>query len=252
PASLFPNPAPAGELALAVQVQARFQWNKVASQAGLLFLEEEGPTSYQLLSFTSSATTAPAVLSDPAGYLYATWLEPGGSGFTVYFASTAPDLRQALRSLSSDDVGRLAAETLFGLLTGALLAPIAVSLWLILPGVLLLLTSVLRRREEKLTSPGTLVSVALAVAAFWVVKVASIPGLLAYAPFSAWLHLPGWMQLPLQIIVPLAIMIGAIVTAWHFTYRRDVNSLLYFILLYGAIDGLLTMAVYGVLVYGAL
>jgi len=49
--------------------------------------------------------------------------------------------------------------------------------------------------------------------------------------------------------VPLIITIIAIRTAWYFTYRRQSASLLYFVILFGAVDGLLTMAIYGFLFY---
>ena len=49
--------------------------------------------------------------------------------------------------------------------------------------------------------------------------------------------------------MPLVNTIIAVSVAWHFTYRRNASSLLYFSVLFAAVDGLLTMALYGFLFY---
>lgn len=246
------NPVQEGELAVSFRAGIDYYWRRSASQIGLVYLQDGLPTSYQLLSFTQQASTDPTVISDSNDYLYVTWLESGDvSRFDVYLTATSPEIRSSFNSVTANDVTDLLAATSFGLLTGVLLAPIAAVLWMVLPLVTIGLTSIFRRGEQTIRSPGTIVTLILAIAVFQVAKVASLPDILEYVPFSAWLPLPDILKAPLQIIVPLLIMIGAIVTAWHFTYRRNTQAPLYFMILYVAADALFTMAIYGVLFYGA-
>ena len=246
------NPASEPELALALSSSVEHLWSKSAVQVGALFIRDGLASDYQLLSFTTTVSSVPSLVSDAAGNLYISWIEPDDEGgFRAYFASTAPDIQGALRSLTALDIGRFAGATTFGLVTGALLAPIAAVLWLLIPLAILALTSPLRRGDQQLSSPGTAVSLFLAVAAYLAVKFLSIPGIRDYVPFSAWLPLPEWLQAPLQYVVPVAITIVALLTAWHFTYRRGRTSPLFFIMIFAAMDSVLTLAVYGVVVLGA-
>ncbi len=243
---------PEQELALAFSVQALHEFRKTRNQIGTLFLQDGEPTGYQLLSYTSNASIDPAIISDEAGQLYLTWLERGkDGGFQVYFTSTAADMQKPLSSVTWGDVGRISRETLFGLLSGAVLAPVVVLLWMIFPLLALFATAFLRRKsDDALTHPGTIVSLLLAGAMYWGGKLLTIPGIGSFVPFSAWIPaIPTWLQSPLQIGVPLLITMIAIYLAWRLTYRRSVASLLYFAILVAAIDGVLTMAIYGFLFY---
>ncbi len=245
-------PGPEQELALAFDVMVLHEFRKERGQIGAIFLQNGKLNGYQLLSFTPKASVDPAIVSDETRQLYLTWLERGeDGGFQVYFASTASDIQAALSRATWGDIGRIGRETIFGLLSGAVLAPVVVMLWLILPLLILFLTSFLRRRsEDKLTSPGTMISLLLAAAIYWGAKLLTIPGIGSFIPFAAWVPaIPTWLQAPLQIGVPVAITIAAIRVAWHFTYRRRATSLLYFAFLYAAVDGVLTMAIYGFLFY---
>jgi len=241
-----------GELAVAFRAAVDYYWRRSSNQIGLVYLQDGAPTSYQLLSFTQQPSTDPTVGSDVDGNLYVSWLERGNIyRFDVYLASTSDSLKSAFNPVTANDVTQLSAATIFGLLTGVLLAPIAAVLFLILPVLVVGLTAIFRRGEQTFKSPGTIISFVLAIVVFQVAKVAALPGMVDYVPFSAWLPLPNILKVPLQIIVPLVIMIGAIFSAWHFTYRRKTDSPLYFMILYVAVDTLFTMAIYGVLFYGA-
>jgi hypothetical protein len=240
------------ELAVVFRAAVNYYWRREASQIALVYLQDGTPTSYQLLSFTQQPSTDPTVVSDENGSLYVSWLETGDvSRYKVYFASTSDSIVNAFNPLTVSDVTDLTAATIFGLLTGVLLAPVAAVLFLVLPMLVVGLTTIIRRGEQSFRSPGTIISIILAIAIFQVAKVAALPGMIDYVPFSAWLPLPDGVKVPLQIIVPLIIMIVAVWTAWNFTYRRKAESPLYFMILYVAIDTLFTMSIYGVLFYGA-
>lgn len=246
------NPATEQELIVAFNVQLEHLRRKQAAQVSTVFFRDGDPEAYQLLSFTLPYSADPAIISDQAGYLYLTWLEKGDlPGFMVYFASTAPDIRQALSVLTWDDVARFSGETLFGLAGGALFLPL-VLVWLIVPLIVLGLTSKMRREGESLTALGTLVSLSLVMAAFWAGKLVTLPAMRDYVPFSAWLpFIPAWLNLPLRLGVPLGIALAALLLAWHFTYHCQRRSVLFFMIIYMAVDGVMTMAVYGVIVFGA-
>jgi hypothetical protein len=240
-------------LVIAFRARINFLRRKSQDQVSTAFFKDGDPVAYQLLSFTSASSSRPAILSDQAGHLYVTWLEKGDlPGFVVFFASTAPDIREALGGITGRDVGRLSAETLFGLLSGALLIPF-VLVWMVVPVVVMGLTSFIRRDDAGFASPGTLVSLTLAVVAYWVGKLVLLPGIWEYVPFSAWLPIiPSWLNFPLRVGVPLILTGLALLAAWHYTYRRQRPSPLYFLLIYVAVDGVLTVAVYGVLFLGSL
>jgi hypothetical protein len=251
-ARLAVDPALSPELAMAFHTKLEYLRRQEQGQVSTIFLQDGIPNGYQQISFTPASSDYPAVLSDKAGQLYLTWMEGSAlSGYDVYFSSTAPDIRGALSGLTWGEFGPLAAETLFGLLTGAVLVPLAL-LWILPAMVILGLTSVIRRDDESFSSPGVIVSLALAITAYWVTKLAFMPTVRDYVPFSAWLpFLPPALNLPLQVGVPLLITGLALAVAWRYTYGGERPSPFFFLLIYAVVDGALTMAVYGVTFYGA-
>lgn len=246
------DPAQAPEVAIAFHTKLAYLRRKEQGQVSTVFFRNGAPFAYQQISFTPASSGYPAILSDPVGQLYITWLESGAeSGYDVYFSSTATDIRKALGGITRDDVGRLGAETLFGFLGGVMLAPLALA-WVVAPLVVLGLTSVIRRRDESFTSPGVIISLTLAIAAYWASKLALMPTIRDYVPFSAWLpFIPSALGPFLQVGVPLLISGLALAVAWRYTYGHERSSPFFFLLIYVAVDGVLTMAVYGVTFYGA-
>jgi len=251
PSEITINPAAEQELVLANETQVDYKSHQVIGQASTLFFQDGAPAAYQLLSFTSNAAFTPAIISDRARYLYVTWREIRSPGFHVYFASTAPDIKQALRSLTIGDISRITVDTVFGLLTGALFSPLTAVLWLIAPLLLLALTWVTRRGDGRMARWGTPISLALGVGAYWVSKLVTFERDLTYVPFSEWIPLiPSWLAIPLRFGAPIIIFVVAIRTAWHYTYRKERRSAVLFMLVYAGVDSLLTMAIYGGLLLG--
>ena len=254
-AALLTANQPPPEMAIAFDALIQYEFRKERGQIGILYLQNWQVNGYQLLSFTPNASVKPTLVSDADGHLYLTWMERADSGgFQVYFASTAPDLVEALSGITTGDLTRIARETIFGLLSGAVLSPILVALWTLLPMLMLYLTSILRRgQQEKRILVGTIISLSLAIAAYWVVKLATIPGIRSYVPFSAWIPgLPVWLQVPLQIGIPILATLTGIAAAWYFTYRRNSESILNFLFIFIAVDGLITMSIYGFQFYNVI
>lgn len=242
----------AGELAIAFRARLPYLRNKDAQQVGLIFLEEGGQTSSQLLSFTSTVSERPAVVRDEEGNLYFSWLEGGAyPPFKVYYASTAPGLVSSLAELNQQDYGRLAGETLFGLLSGALLIPFILG-FAVVPVLFLLFTGRFRREGEWITARGTGITMLLSVALYWVSKLAILPDIATYVPFSAWIPgIAGGLATAMQIGVPLLGTLIGLFAAYRFTYAREKLQPLFFLLIYIIVDGFITMAVYGVIFYAA-
>jgi hypothetical protein len=87
----------------------------------------------------------------------------------------------------------------------------------------------------------------------WIVKLGVLPGMVDYVPFSAWIPiLSEWLILPLRIGVPLLAAIFSLLVAWYLLKRRAESSIYAFLLIYAAVDAVLTLGVYGVLVLAAI
>jgi hypothetical protein len=253
--ALLTTNQPALEMAVAFDALIPYEFRKERGQIGVLYLQNWQVNGYQLLSFTPNASVMPTIVSDANDYLYLTWLERADSGgFQIYFASTAPDLVEALSGVTTGDLARIGRETVFGLLSGAVLSPILVALWTLLPMLVLYITSILRRGQPgKRVFVGTIISLLLAFAVYWLMKLATIPGIRSYVPFSAWVPgIPVWLQAPLQIGVPIVTTLAGIAAAWYFTYRRNSESILNFLFIFIAVDGLITMSIYGFQFYNVI
>lgn len=243
----------AEETAVAVSTSAEYLRNKRELQVAVAFLRAGDVDSYQLLSFTPAGSVRPALTTDTAGHLYLTWLEKSaGSGFLVYFAGTSPSMVSAMENLTTSDVVRVLADSAFGMLTGILLAPLAALISVVAPLVLLALTSFLRKDTDTVFSPGTFFSLVVSLVAFWYAKIAMLPSIGEYVPFSAWVpFLPVWSEGLLRWGVPALTAVVGLIVAWALTYRADRRSPVYFLLIYAAVDGVITGAMYGVQFYGA-
>lgn len=239
------------ELAVAMRTKIPYLRRKEQAQVAVAYLQNGQPNGYQLLSFTSATSEHPSIL-DSQGYLIVSWLEQSGeSGFAAYMAQTTPTFVDAMRNITPDDASRLLANMTFDLLSGALLLPFALA-WIVVPAIVLFATSFLRADDAPLHSPGVLISLGLAILGYWGSKIAFLPAMREYVPFSAWIpFIPPWLELPLQIIVPVLISALALYIAWRYTYRVLRRSPFFFLLIYAATDGIITMAIYGVIVFGA-
>ena len=204
-----------------------------------------------MLSLTPAESTYPRIAADAQDYLYITWLEGGSSsGGVVYLTSTSPDLRNAFDRLTFTDVTQMAAESLFGIASGVVLFWFPL-IWLMSSLIILFLSSPLRREDAPLYHPGTLISLILTLAAFWIAKLFIFPSMFSYVPFSAWIPIipESWFN-PLRIGTPIVIGLAALFIAIRFTYARDNRSPLFFTIFYGLFDGVVTLALYGVIFWG--
>lgn len=80
-----------------------------------------------------------------------------------------------------------------------------------------------------------------------------MPGIISYVPFSVWIPIlpESWKEL-LRIGLPILLGLLGFIVAYQHTFARKNYSPLFFFLIYGLVDGLLTIAIYGVLFYSAI
>lgn len=236
-------------IALGLRLQMPDSQGYMVSQLGTLSLYEDGSRGYQLLTSTPNSSLTPYFSADATGHLYLTWSERAqGGGYWVYFASTAPDIQAALSELTDGDVNRMVGSTIFGLMKGAVLTLISAPIWLALPGLLLVLTVKLRERDDSLVRPASFFVIVLALIVFWGAKMATFRAvdIFAYIPFSIWIRvIPPSLTLALQVGIPVATFLIALLTAWLYARRNSEQSAAMFVVAYGVVDCLLTMAVYG-------
>ena len=252
PTSCSVNQSAAPNLALACQAQVQHRYNQQISQVSTLLFQTGQPTGYQLISFGLSGAYAPTLVSDQSQQLYLTWVSLQDSGFAIYLASSAPDMIAALGALTLDDLARISFEVIFGMLIGMIFTPFTALLWSVVPLVLLAITGPLRGDRPELSYWATLLSLGLAIAAYWAGKWRLLGQAQTYVPFSAWIpDIPDWLGLPLRVGVPALVTGLALWLAWRYTYRRQTAGALTFMLIYIGVDALLTMALYGGILVGA-
>ena len=252
---ITPNVAAADELAIAFRTTTQHLWRKERIQVNVAYLNQGVPTSYQPLSFTTTLSTAPYITNSRDKHMYITWLEKQVTEqYSVYFASTSPEIMEVLNQSTGRDFLKIVAEITFGLLIGILLAPIGGALWALAPLVALLVTAPLRKiGSEKTQAVFTVISILVALVVYWMSKVATLPGMMQYIPFSAWIpEIPSLVGNILRWVVPALITALALWIAWRYTYQRSNKSTLYFILIFVGVDALFTAGIYAVLIYGAI
>jgi hypothetical protein len=246
---LYAHSSDLPELVTIQRELVQFTMRDTAYQIGTLFFNDGQPDSYQLLSFTGGDSRSPYITSDADRWLYASWMERGEiDGFRIMYASTNPVIVKSYAQLSGEDYQTLAARTGFGIISSALLFPF-ILMWMIAPIVLYLITFPLRRNNEGEMSTGVIISLLISIVGYWIAKFGFLGGITSYVPFSAWIPvIPDRLALPLQIGIPALILGVSLGVAWLFTYKRQNPSSLLFLVLYLAVDGLLSAAIYGPLI----
>ena len=203
--------------------------------------------SYQLLTFTYTSSVTPSLIEGPDGSLYAVWLEiTNEDEFSIYLSGTTPAMRESYNSLTPDDYRQMASDTLFGIVSDLLLAPV-VFIWLIPAMLVLALTAWLRRGEGRGQKIRTAFCVLLAVGVYWATKLGFFPAIQSSIPFKAWIPvISNPLGRILQIAVPIVIMLIALGFSYRSMRKRGAFSPTIFILVYILWDSLLTLGIYGV------
>ncbi|MCO5197388.1 MAG: hypothetical protein M9941_06510 [Anaerolineae bacterium] len=251
--SIATNVFPQSELVIGYRTDLPYLWRNTQMQVGTAFLTAGVPVGHQLVTFSSAFSTSPFVTSEDR-FLAMTWLEQNDeSAWNVYYATTRPETRQAIRALSGSDIAGMATDSIFGLLSGMVLAPIAVGIWMIVPALLLFgMMRFVRGDDNNEFTIGMILVIIVFVVLYKVIQIGSLPTT-DITPFAAWIPIltPTFGRI-LQLFMPFIIAAIALAVSYYLTYGRGRQSLLYFMLLYAALDGVMMMAVYGSWFFGAL
>ena len=237
-----PSPAAAkeDELAVAVVVDQESRLD-VITQVGLLLFKDGEYAGYQMAGKTDAFSQEPVLSVDQDGNLYMAWRE-GGRGSVAYYALTEVEARNALSRMTGGDIASTAMSGGMEVIAGMLFFPLA-CVW-IFPALLFIGLLHLWRGESELSQPLTIVAIVLAVIIAEIVKLAFLPTISSYVPFSAWLDIPQRWDSTLRVLVPAVTLLIGLLAAM-FVYRRNKSGLLFAFVLIG-VDALLTLAVYGV------
>ena len=244
-----PNPAQGerSQLAAALVVKQFRRYDAIVQVATVLF-ENGEYKGYQLAGKTLTLSRQPSIVADDRGNLYVIWRE-GSSGEKLYFAATSPQIRAVNDKFSLGDMINLGLRGGFEGLATVMFLPLALPL--LVPGLLLLLLGTWITREHTLDNAAVWVLMGAAFALYHGSKLIFLPDIARYVPFSAWIDIPAGATTAVQVGVPLGSAFIAILVAETIRRRRTESALVYYFALTLG-DTVLTLAVYGVLLLGAL
>lgn len=233
---------PGSAVAAVVSTNQAWRQQTVVQLAAFIFDQGE-PLGYQMAAKTQNVSQDAAVASDAAGNLYLVWNE-GAGGLDAYFATTAPAMREAINALDAGDAANLILTSGMESVVGLLFMPLVV-IWM-LPGALLSVFWRMRHQDEDAARPASRIVFVVGIALYQILKVMFMPAIQSYVPFSAWLDIAPALREPLILLVPVAIFLIALAVAELFRLRREETSTPLYFLIVAAVDGALTLVVYGV------
>jgi len=239
----MPSPAPGArdEVAVSVTFQTATKRSRSLS-IGVAYLSSEVVKGYQIAGRSASVAMRPTLAADKRGHLHLAWLEPGGvRRYVVYYASTAPETREALGKLTLRDVGDALMSVAWGLVQAVSLFPMAF-LALFAP-LAWIVAYLIATAEGDLNSRRSRIALAVAILLYIPAKFFLLPpDLLSAPPFSDRVS-QAWAN-ALTIGVPIAILAFALGILWIYLKRAETRSLLAAYLIFGATDAFLTVGLY--------
>ncbi len=235
------------DLPVALTVKQTIRMDSYVQMVVAVFREGQFE-GYQTAVKSRSLSIDPALVASDSGQLYLAWRE-GSLSEKIYFASTDPVTRTALDALDSTDIFTALLEGGMEGLVGILLLPIVGFGWMLPGGVLIGIWKIIRDYES-IREAGARFILLIAVLIYQGTKVVTLPGMLNYVPFSAWLDIPAGWQDPLRLSVPALIFILALMVAEWVRRRRSESAVAYYIA-WTLSDAILTLGVYGVIFLGS-
>jgi hypothetical protein len=202
---------------------------------------------YSFAGKTAYISDDPVLAVDQAGDMYLAWRE-GASGETIYFATTDDEAKEALDRLDLSDIAAAIPQSLSDGVSSVAFAPFLGLCW-VLPGIMLLGLWQLLRDSSSLRKPVNWLPLGVSLILYYVLKLAFLPTFTTYIPLSAWLYIPPGLEDPLRIGFPILIAASAAAVALWARQRFGDSTLIFFIS-WVLVDGLFTLAIYGVNILG--
>ena len=198
---------------------------------------------YSFASKTENISDDPVLALDDAGNLYIAWRESAG-GRKVYYATTEPAAMASLDRLDAGDFANALLEGGMESLVSIAFMPFIGFGW-ILPGFIVIGIWKLYKHQESVSEPSSWPWLVIALLLFYLMKFITLPTLVTYVPFSAWIDIPEGLWMPLRIGVPVVIFMVSLFVA-NKVRKGYSDSTLAFYLGMTLTDALLALAIYGV------
>jgi hypothetical protein len=218
--------------------------SKQFMQLAMTVFADGEPIGYQLANETSNASVLPTLVADPDANLHLAWLDTAGfSIYKVYYATTAPKARGWLDRVTVDDVGRNAADLLWGVLSAIGFLPLTL-MWNV-PSLVWLVLFYFLSHQELLDELGAKIGLGIALAVYIVVKMLFLPGLLSGGtPFVY--AVPQGLEPAMSTLIPIFVLVLALIGLIIYLRRStgEAPSLFKAYLVFALIDSVLTAILY--------
>jgi len=243
-AAPLPYQGPSLPVAFAVKEQFR---RRAEVEPVLALFEGGGLWGHQQAARTGSLSLFPTLEMDAAGNLHLAWVDFKQFGqYQVFYATTAPEARQAIDRVTLRDAALAVADFAWGMLSGLSLIPLTVIL--LVPSLLWVGLTYIFGSGDDLAERGVQVSLGIAAALYLGMKALVFSSLLANPPFLG--LVPAWAAPALTWGLPLAI-VGAAAGATALYARRGARpSLFWGFAWFAGVDILLTLTLYGPAFFG--
>ena len=231
-----------GELAMAVAMNQAMRLDQHLQIAIGVFKDGQF-VGYTLGTKTENISDDPVLFIDTLMNLHLAWRE-GAAGNSVFYATTQAQASAALERLTAGDIINAIFQGGMEGLVGVAFLPVIGFGWL-LPGMVVVGIVKFFRDQDNLVAWYHWIPLIFALLLYHVVKLATLPTIASYVPFSAWVDIPARVGEPLRVIVPLLIFVIAFLVANRILQKKTQSAAVFYIS-FTLVDALLTLAIYGV------
>jgi hypothetical protein len=212
-------------------------------QIATIVLDQGEYQGYAFASKTQQISDNPVIALDSLGSIFLVWRD-GIARQNVYYATTNSDAILSIDRLNSTDIVNALLEGGTESLIGIAFMPFIGLGWM-LPGLLIMGIWKMFKDQETVDEPQSWIPLIISVIIYYATKTATLPTMMTYVPFSAWIYIPVNWEMVLRIGVPIVIFVIAIFVAHYVRVRYSDSTVVYYISLV-LTDALLTLAIYGV------
>ncbi len=237
-----PLPGQHAEMAVATIAALSFGANERVVPT-LVLLRDGQAVGYQVIAYNDGYNARPVVAADSSGNLYAAWLTgSAGAGFRVYYAAATASARAQLDPNDLMDWMVATVTTAWQVLGGLVLLPFFPLI--VLPALVIVVGySIFGQRGEALGDRWSYVVLIASCLAYWLAKEIILGSVLTETILAR--ELVGWNRTLVIWGVQLAIAAVSGWLAWWQIKRRQMDSILWPVLIFIACDMVLTMLAAG-------
>jgi len=209
----------------------------------LVMLRDGRATGYQVIAINDGYNAQPTLAADSSGNLYAAWLTGStGAGFRIYYAAMTAAARAQLDASDLTDVMVATTVTAWQMLGGLALLPFFPLI--VLPAFLIIVVySVFGQRGEGLSDRWAYVVLIASCLTYWLAKEILLGSVLTEPILAR--GLAGWERTLVIWAIQLGIAAASGGFAWWQIKRREMDSILWPVLIFIACDMVLTMLAAG-------